>query len=180
MTPVANARKFSAVLGTVYTTSSDGAVSTLKTTYSTEKPKDDYQKKVIDEELSTKKWGLNALRPMSLSPCLMSKYILLVIFGPRAASAGCAQKMAARDTTTKMSDALAKNILSDEMKVKGMQLWARCQDLMSTYPGKGRCILATTDSPINLINALEQRPRIHQLVHLLRPMFRYLRSVPTR
>jgi hypothetical protein len=44
----------------------------------------------------------------------MSKYILLVIFGPRAASADCAQKMAANDTTAKMRDALAKIILCEE------------------------------------------------------------------
>jgi len=62
---------------------------------------------------------MNALRPMSLSPCLMSKYTLLVIFGPRAASTDCAQKTAASVTTTKMSDALAKNILG-EKKVSAM------------------------------------------------------------
>jgi hypothetical protein len=46
----------------------------------------------------------------------MSKYTLLVIFGPRAASADCAQKKAANDTTVKMRDALAKIILGEERK----------------------------------------------------------------
>ena len=46
----------------------------------------------------------------------MSKYTLLVIFGPRAASADCAQMMAASDATTKMRDALAKIILGEEGK----------------------------------------------------------------
>ena len=44
----------------------------------------------------------------------MSKYTLLVTFGPRAASADCAQKMAANDTTAKMRDVLAKIILGEE------------------------------------------------------------------
>src|SRR5260221_9313809 len=70
---------------------------------------------------------------MSWSPCLMSKYTLLVIFGPRAASTDCAQKTAASVTTTKMSDALAKNILG-EKKVKCND--GRAVPLNSTCPGK--------------------------------------------
>jgi hypothetical protein len=53
---------------------------------------------------------------MGWSPCWMSKYILLVIFGPRAASADCAEKMAANDTTAKMRDVLAKIILGEVRK----------------------------------------------------------------
>jgi hypothetical protein len=44
----------------------------------------------------------------------MSKYTLLVTFGPRAASADCAPKMAVNDTTAKMRDALTKIILGEE------------------------------------------------------------------
>ena len=53
---------------------------------------------------------------MGWSPCWMSKYTLHVIFGPRAAPADCAQKIAANDTTAKMRDALVKIILDEERR----------------------------------------------------------------
>jgi hypothetical protein len=51
---------------------------------------------------------------MDWSPCLMSKYTLLVTFGPRAASADCAPKMAANDTTARMRDVLTNIMLGEE------------------------------------------------------------------
>jgi hypothetical protein len=89
-----------------------GTSKKTDTTYTTKEAQLDCQK------LSTgirkgrrEKCERNALRPISLSPCLMSKYIIFVILGPRAASTDGAHKRAASVTTTKTSEALAKNIL---------------------------------------------------------------------